>query len=120
MPRFITQTIHAYLDYPVAFGLMLMPMLLGIGATNGMALTLSVATGVAALILTVLTDHKLGVFKVLPYKLHLAVDGMVGLVFLVAPFVLGFSGIDAAYYWVIGATVLVVVSAHKSEDQAVA
>jgi hypothetical protein len=115
MPRFITKTIHAYLDYPVAFGLILMPMLLGLGSSSALAVTLSVATGVAALILTVLTDHKLGLFKILPYKLHLAVDAMVGVVFLIAPFVLGFAGLDAAYYWVIGATVLVVVSAHKPE-----
>lgn len=115
MPRFITKDIHAYLDYPVAFGLLLMPMLLGLGSSNGLAFSLSIATGAAALLLTILTDHKLGLIKVLPYKLHLAVDGMVGVVFLLAPFVLGFSGLDAAYYWVIGATVLVVVGAHKPD-----
>ena len=119
MPRFITKDIHALLDYPVAFGLLIMPILLGLGSSSGLAFTLSVLTGIAALVLTILTDHKLGLFKVLPYKLHLAVDAMVGVVFLVAPFVLGFSGLDAAYYWVIGATVLVVVGAHKSDVVAV-
>jgi hypothetical protein len=73
--------------------------------------------GVAALGLTLLTDHHLGVFRVVPYALHLAVDGMVGVVFLIAPFAIGFSGLDAAYCWVIGATVLVVVGLHKPEDE---
>ena len=115
MPRFITKQIHAYLDYPVAFGLFIMPFLPGLGSSNELAFGLSVATGVAALILSLLTDHQLGVMRVLPYSLHLAVDGIVGAVFVLAPFVLGFSGLDAAYYWDIGATVLVVVGLHKSD-----
>lgn len=105
--RFVTKDIHAFLDYPVAFGLMAMPFLLGF---SGPALLLSVVTGVAALILTILTDHKLGLIRVLPYKLHVAVDFLVGLTFAVAPLVLGFSGLVAGYYWVIAATVFVVVS----------
>lgn len=119
MPRFITKTLHAYLDYPVAFGLIIMPFILSLGTSSPFAVTLSVVTGIAALILTILTDHQLGVVRVLPYKLHLAVDGMVGVVFLIAPFLLGFSGLDAAYYWVIGATVIAVVSLHKPDTTAV-
>lgn len=38
MPRFITRTIHAYLDYPVALGLIAMPFLFGLGAENPLAL----------------------------------------------------------------------------------
>ncbi len=118
--RFVTKTIHAYLDYPVALGLIAAPFLLGLGASNPLALWLSVATGVAALILTLLTDHHLGVLRVLPYKLHLTVDGIVGVVFLIAPTALGLSGLDAVYYWVLGATVAVVVGLHKPEDELVA
>ena len=36
--------------------------------------------------------------------------------FSLAPFVLGFSGIDAAFYWLNGITVLLVVGLHKSEE----
>lgn len=61
------------------------------------AFRLSVATGVAALLLTMLTNHRLGVIRVLPYWSHLAMDRLVGLTFAVAPFALGFSGIDAVY-----------------------
>ena len=119
MPKFITKTIHAYLDYPVALGLILMPFLLGLGASNPLAVGLSVATGIAALGLTLLTDHHLGVIRVLPYKLHLAVDGLVGVVFVLAPFALGFAGLDAAYFWVLGLTVLLVVGLHKSDETSV-
>ena len=115
MASIMNKTIHAYLDYPVALGLIAMPTILGIGATNPLAFWLSTVTGLAALILTIFTDHHRGLVKILPYKLHLAVDFLVGLAFVAAPFVLGFAGLDAAYYWVLGATVLVVVTMDRTE-----
>ena len=118
MPRFVTKTLHAYLDYPVAIGLLAMPFLFGLGASHEMAFWLSVGTGVAAFVLTLLTDHHLGVLRVLPYRLHLAVDGAVGVVFVLAPLALGFTGIDFWYYVALGATVLAVVGLHKPEEAA--
>lgn len=114
--RFVTKSIHAYLDYPVAFTLMAMPFLLQLGDTNPWAKWLSVGTGIAALILTIFTDHKLGVFRLIPYSVHLGVDFLVGLVFAIAPFALGFNGTDALYYWLNAAAVLTVVSLHKPQD----
>lgn len=113
--RFVTKTIHAYLDYPVALSLMAAPFLLGLGASHPMARWLAVGTGVAAFVLTLLTDHQLGVFRVLPYWLHLTVDFLVGAVFAIAPLAIGFSGIDAWYYWANALAVLLVVGLHKPE-----
>ena len=113
--KFITKEIHAYLDYPVAILLMVAPFVLGLGASHPLAFWLSVVTGVAAFLLTLLTDHHLGLWRVIPYSGHLAVDAMVGVAFVAAPFVLGFAGLDSWYYWALGATVLVVVSAHQPD-----
>lgn len=112
--KFVTKEIHAYLDYPVALALIGLPFLLGLGESNPLALQLSVATGIAALILTILTDHHLGVIRVIPYKIHLIVDLLVGIVFVIAPFLLAFEGLDAYFYWLNGAAVLFVVSMHKA------
>ena len=113
--RFVTKTIHAYLDYPVAIALMALPFLLGLGSSSPLAFWLSVITGAAAFVLTLLTDHETGVVRVLPYNFHLAVDFLVGIAFVAAPFVLGFVGLDAWYYWGNAAAVLTVVSLHKPE-----
>ena len=113
--KFITKRIHAFLDYPVAIALIALPFLLNLGSSHPLALQLSVATGIAALILTLLTDHHLGVFPVISYKIHLIVDFMVAVVFIIAPFIFSFEGIDAYYYWLNGAAVLFVVSMHKPE-----
>ena len=113
--KLVTKKIHAYLDYPVAIALIALPFVLGLGNSNPLALPLSVATGIAAFILTLLTDHQLGVYPIIPYKGHLAVDALVGIVFILAPFVFSFQGLDAYYYWINGAAVLTVVSLHKPE-----
>ena len=119
--RFVTKTVHALLDYPVALSLVATPFLLGLGHGNPLALWVSVATGIAALILTLFTDHKTGVIRVLPYRLHLAVDRLVGSVFVAVPFLLGLQGLDAWYYWANGAAVLLVtfvLNAPESVDRA--
>lgn len=113
--KFVTKRIHAFLDYPVAIALIILPFLLSLGSSNPLAFQLSVATGIAAFVLTLLTNHHLGVFKVVSYKMHLIVDFLVAVVFILAPFIFSFEGIDAYYYFINGAAVLIVVSMHKSE-----
>lgn len=114
--RFVTKTIHAWLDYPVALALIALPFLLGLGASHRLALMIAPIVGIAAFLLTVFTDHHLGLVRVLPYRLHLAVDLGVGLLFLVLPFAVGFSGLDAAFYWLNGAAVVTVIALSKPEN----
>jgi hypothetical protein len=108
--RFVTKTIHAYLDYPVAIGLMALPFILGVGLDNPWARWISPASGVAAFILTLLTNHATGVIRVIPYWLHVAVDRLVGVVFLIVPFVFGFHGLDVWYYLANAVAVLLVTT----------
>src|ERR1700742_566865 len=108
--RFVTKTIHAYLDYPVAISLFALPFILGVGVDNPWARWISPATGVAAFILTLLTDHATGVIKVIPYWLHVAVDRLVGVVFIIATFALGFHGLDMWYYLANAVAVLLVTT----------
>ncbi|WP_193181258.1 hypothetical protein [Nisaea sediminum] len=114
-PRFVTKTMHAYLDYPVALTLMAMPFLLQLGTSHPLALWLGPVAGLAALLLTILTDHKTGLIRILPYTFHLVADFTVGILFLAIPAALGFSGPDAWYYFANAAAVLTVVALHKAE-----
>jgi len=107
--RFVTKTLHARLDYPVALALVTLPFLLGLGASHPLARTIAPLVGVAAFLLTVFTDNPLGLVRVLPYRLHLAADLVVGLLFLALPVALGFTGLDAAFYLLNGAAVVAVV-----------
>jgi hypothetical protein len=116
--RFVTRQVHAYLDYPVAVGLMTLPFVLGLGFSNPVAKWLSVVTGAAAFVLTVLTNHELGVIRVVPYRFHLAVDRMVGVIFVLAPMVLALTGLDAAYYWANAAALLAVTFLFNAPERA--
>lgn len=107
---FVSQKFHAYLDYPVAIALLVLPFLLGLGSNNSLALWVSVVTGGVAFLLTLFTDHELGLFRVIPFAFHLKADLLVGLAFLVIPFALSFHGLEAWFYWLNGAAVLAVVS----------
>ena len=42
-PRFVTRNMHAFLDYPVALSLMVLPFVLQLGSSNPLALWLAVA-----------------------------------------------------------------------------
>ena len=115
--RFITKSIHAYfIDYPVAIVLMAAPLVLKLGQSGPVALWLSVATGVAALLLAALTDHPTGLVPVIPYWLHLWVDRAVGVVFIIAPFAFRFNGLDAWYYWVLAAAVVLTTSVFNAPE----
>jgi hypothetical protein len=115
--RFITKSIHAYfIDYPVAILLIVAPFLLKLGEANFIAFWLSIIVGVAAFLLAALTDHPTGLIRVIPYWLHLWVDRAVGVVFIIAPFVFNFAKLDAWYYWVLAAAVLLTTSVFNAPE----
>ncbi|WP_051334027.1 hypothetical protein [Mesorhizobium sp. WSM3224] len=116
--RFITKSMHAYLiDYPVAVVLIAAPFVLKLGQSGPIVLWLSVVVGAAALLLAALTDHPTGLFRIIPYWLHLWVDRAVGVVFVIAPFAFKFAGLDAWYYWVLAAAVLLTTSVFNAPEE---
>ena len=108
--RFITPTLHGVADYTAGTGLIVAPFLLNLGETSNIALWFSVLTGIAVLIASSLTDYKLAVYRLIPFQGHLAIDLLVAVTFMVAPFIFNFSGIGAAYYWFNATVVFLVVS----------
>ena len=115
--RFVTKAIHAYLiDYPVAIVLIGAPFVLQLGQSSPIAMWLSVVTGVAVFLLAAITNHQTGLIKLVPYWMHLWVDRAVGLVFIIAPFVFNFTGLDAWYYWVLAAAVILTTSVLNARE----
>lgn len=118
--RFITKPIHAYLiDYPAAIVLVAAPFVLKLGQSGPVAMWLSVLVGVAALLLAAATDHPTGLVRIIPYWLHLRVDRAVGLVFVIAPFAFKFDWLDASYYWILAAVVLLTTSVFNAPEEPV-
>ncbi len=113
--RFITPTLHGVADYTAGLGLMVAPFLLNLGESSNLAIWFSVITGIAVFAASLLTDYKLSLLRVIPFQGHLAIDLLVAVTFMILPFALGFTGIDAAYYWFNATVVFLVVSLSASK-----
>jgi hypothetical protein len=108
---FITKSIHTCLiDYPVVIVLMVAPFLLKLGKSSPVPLWLSVVTRVTALLPPALTGHPTGLVRVIRYWLHLWVDRALRVVSIPARSAFHFTGLDAWYYWVLAAAVLLTTS----------
>ncbi len=107
--RFINDSLHGALDYIVAVVLIVTPFLAGFAGHSQAALGLSVAAGVTLFLYSLLTDYSYSVRQLIPFKVHLGIDFAAGIAFLIATFLLVFSGLVQAYYLVMGAGMILVV-----------
>lgn len=114
--RFITPNAHGVIDFIVAAGLICLPFILGLGVSSPLAFWISVATGFAILVLGLFTDYRYGLFRIIPFWLHLTIDAIFALAFALVPTVLGFTGIDALYYWLAAAGNIAAVIFGKTEQ----
>jgi hypothetical protein len=87
-PRPIDSTLHGFTDYSVGTLLMTaFPKLAGIEGTQS-AKQIRIA-GAAHAGYSTMTDYPLGIVKVIPYKVHLAIDLAGALALAATPFVTG-------------------------------
>ena len=72
--QFLTPTVHGLLDYAAAAGLIVLPFLLGLGATSQLALWLSVAAGIGLVAYSLATDYTFGAVGLFSFRAHLVLD----------------------------------------------
>jgi len=82
--------VHAILDYLVGLVLIVAPYLLGF-ADGSAAQWVPQIIGAATLIASLLTRYDLGLIKVIPFRTHLVLDMLMGVILLASPWVLGFA-----------------------------
>lgn len=108
--RFLTPAIHGILDYTAAFVLLVAPAILKLNEVSPFAYWLSVVAGVVLIGYSLLTDYAFSISKMIPLKVHLGLDASAGVVFVIWPFIFGFTGVAMAYYIVMGLGILLVVA----------
>lgn len=84
----ITTQIHGYVDYLMGIILILLPFLFDF--PDG-AVPIFVALGAGTIIYSLLTDYELGLVRILPMKIHLVIDLVVGVFLIVSPWIFGFT-----------------------------
>jgi len=70
--------------------LILLPFLLGLHSGSAEAWVLTGA-GIAALIYSLITNYELGVVRIIPMSVHLALDALSGLFLATSPWLFGFA-----------------------------
>jgi len=84
--RFVPQDIHSLLDY--ANGLAVMGVALG---ADEPACTAGLALGWSVVGVSLLTDYRLSVRKIIPIEVHEAIDYAWGLAAIASPFIFGYA-----------------------------
>lgn len=107
--RFITSFTHGFIDYAGALILLTVPFVANFQATSTLAFWLSIGAGIALLIYSLLTDYALSLKPLIPLKIHLVLDGIASVAFLIAPFVFGFEGLVQLFFLANGILVLMAV-----------
>lgn len=110
--KFISSKVHGILDYVVAVALFFAPVLFGFQSVGGAAVIVPMVLGIILAIYSICTQYELGVFKVLDFQYHLAIDVLAAVFLAVSPFLFGFID-QAANAWlphiIVGVAVILVV-----------
>lgn len=103
MIRLISRQLHGVLtDYPYVVVNLAAPYLFGFSNVPSAVLATRIF---AAIILfgSLLTRAEWGLFRVVPYRLHLLLDATLGLFVVASPWVFGFADVPAAKFFAIAA-----------------
>lgn len=93
--RFLPTRIHGAIDYLWGAALLASPWAFGF-ADGGAAQWIMMVFGLGAFAYSALTDYELGLFRLLPMRLHLVLDGLAGALLAASPWLLGFA--DRVYW----------------------
>jgi hypothetical protein len=118
--RFIPTRVHGVLDYVTAGVLIAAPSMLGF-RKNGAQTWLPMALGVGTIGYSLLTDYELGLFKIIPMPMHLALDAANGALLAASPWLFGFAEEVSAPHLGLGLfEILVTASSQMTPTRAVA
>ncbi|MBW9052462.1 hypothetical protein [Rhizobium mesosinicum] len=97
--RFVPSFVHGLADYVCGAFLLAGPILL---QEPEPARHLMMIIGSLVLLNSVLTDHEAGIHRLLPLRIHLCFDAMLGAAVLALPLILTLSPVMAAIAWLFG------------------
>ena len=111
--RFIPTRVHGVLDYVTAGVLNAAPSILGF-RKNSMQTWLPIALGVGTIGYSMLTDYELGLFKIIPMPMHLALDAANGALLAASPWLFGFAEEISAPHLGLGLFEIVVTASSQA------
>lgn len=107
--RFISPDIHGLLDYAAAAGLIILPLLLGLQNESMLVFTFSLVAGLGLILYSLLTDYQFGLSNFFSYKVHLLLDALASVAFIVLAFLHQGSSLSFWYCLAMAGGVMVVI-----------
>jgi len=101
--KFISPKNHGIIDYLMVIILLASPAFFGFTGTLAI---FTYALAAVHLLLSVLTDYPLGVFKAIPVVIHATIEVLVGVVLIVLAYTLFKGNSDGKLFYVIFGTVI--------------
>lgn len=102
--KILNSTLHGIIDYLVVIFLIVAPSLFSLSETGTQYCYILAGVHLG---LTILTNFKYGIIKVIPFKIHGIIEYIVGAALIVSPFILNYDGVDKTFYIGFGIAVLV-------------
>lgn len=88
--KVINTTLHAVLDYLSAIVLVACPWVLRFNESTT-ATAVAVFAGILIFIMSILTDYEGGSIHIIPMRVHLNIDLILGILLAASPWILGFK-----------------------------
>lgn len=102
---------HGVFDYIGGIALLLAPNIFGFSEYGGPAVWIPRLIGLGVLVQSMLTAYELGVVRVIPMRIHLMNDYVIGVFLAASPWLFGFKNLPAnawAPHLIVGIAVLAV------------
>ncbi|PAB57386.1 hypothetical protein [Anaeromicrobium sediminis] len=111
--KILSSRTHGYLDYLTVAVFAAAPTLLGL---TGMPMILAYMLAIIHLLMTILTNFSMGIFKLIPLRIHGVIEFIVGIAIPAIPFILKFEGVAFNFYLIIGILIFIIGLITNYED----
>lgn len=113
--KIISPDMHGFSDYIVALVLIVAPFVLFSAQTDPLVFYIPVVAGVGLISYSIITDNAAGLKRIIPFKMHLAIDFVATAGFVVLAFILDLQGIEKLFYLGMGLGGMIFVLTTKTE-----
>jgi hypothetical protein len=105
--RFIDSKTHGFIDYIMSLFIAASPWTLDYGH-GGMETWIPLATGIAGILYSLITDYEPGLSRILPMRTHLNIDLAAGILLLVSPWLFNFKDVVWQPHFLFGIIIICV------------
>lgn len=118
--KFITPTLHGFLDYGAALALIVAPLLLKMDEHSVFIYWFSVTAGIGLIIYSLFTDYALSIKGVFSFNTHLILDALAAAAFIILALFQQSTVFGAIYSLVMGLGVVAVIVFSQTQEHEIA